>query len=785
MNIYEYLIIVAVIGLGIFFYFWRKKKRRQKILEQLQLKLFLIRLPLSARQEGRDVKQEINISEQLISSLAAFKKPFVFEVAVPYVGEEIHFYAAVPAHLGEVLARQVQSIWSEAEVKPADDYNIFNYSGEVAAALIKQKERFILPIRTYQEIAADTFLPILGGLAKVNEIGEGAAVQFVVRPAAYHKKEIFAALRALKKGMGLSDILAHPLSMSLSDITEALRGKEKGKEVKTEKIVEELAIKALELKLAKPLFEVNVRLATSAPSRFQADSLMEGLAEGFSQFGSPGRNELKIIRPKNPKELIYQFSFREFNKNQALILNSEELSSIFHFPTSFTEIPKIKYLKAKEAPPPANLPKEGILLGHSSFRGENKEVRISDEDRRRHIYIIGQTGTGKSNLLTDMVVEDIQRGKGAAVIDPHGDLVEQILGLIPQKRFDDVISFEPGDVSQPIGLNMLEYNFNRPEEKTFIVNELINIFDKLYDLKTTGGPMFEQYMRNALLLMMEDAPNESTTLMEVPRIFADADFRRRKLQRIRNPIVIDFWEKEAVKAGGEASLANITPYITSKFNNFTANDYMRPIIGQIKSAFDFRQIMDEGKILLVNLSKGRIGDVNANLLGMIVVGKLLKAALSRVDLEQEKRRDFYLYIDEFQNFTTESIATILSEARKYRLNLTIAHQFIAQLTEKIRDAVFGNVGSIVSFRIGVADAEILVKQFEPIFKAQDLINIDNFNAYVKLLVQGETAKPFNVRTLAAEKGDARLAEQLKEDSRNKYGRPREDVEMEIYKRLRE
>ena len=297
-----------------------------------------------------------------------------------------------------------------------------------------------------------------------------------------------------------------------------------------------------------------------------------------------------------------------------------------------------------------------------------------------------------------------------------------------------------------MGMNMLDYNFEQPEEKTFIVNEMINIFDKLYDLKTTGGPMFEQYMRNALLLMMEDMPNEPATLIEVPRIFSDPAYRNRKLARIKNPVVIDFWEKEATKAGGEASLANMTPYITSKFSSFIANDYMRPIVGQPKSAFNFREAMDSGKILLINLSKGRIGDLNASLLGLIFTGKILMAALSRVEIaDTEKRRDFYLYIDEFQNFATDSISTILSEARKYRLDLTVAHQFIAQLTEKIRDSVFGNVGSVLSFRVGVQDAEFLEKQFEPTFNRNDLINIDNLNAYARLLIGGQTSKPFNMK----------------------------------------
>ncbi len=752
-------------------------------MESLQLKLFLIRLPYSVKEQGKDVKEEINITEQLISSFATFKKPFIFEVAVPYVGEEIHFYIAVPISLGEVLAREIQSIWSEAEVKQVDDYNVFNYSGATAVASVKQKERFILPIRTYQEMNADTFLPILGGLAKVNEVGEGAALQIVVKSAPQYKKHIFSAFRALKKGWKMSDILSHPLSIPLSDFAEALRGK--AKEEPKEKIIDELAIKAVEMKSAKPLFEVNIRLIASGPSQLQADALLSGMAEGFAQFGAPGRNELRVVRLKNFNKIIHQFSFRKFNEDQTVILNSEELASIFHFPTSFTAIPKIKHLKAREAPPPANLVKDGVFIGHSSFRGESKEVRIGDEDRRRHIYIIGQTGTGKSNLLTNMAVEDIRRGKGVSVLDPHGDLIEGILGSIPKHRLDDVIVFDPGDLTRPVGLNMLEYNLSRPEEKTFIVNELVNIFDKLYDLKLTGGPMFEQYMRNAVLLLMEDAVNEAATLMEVPRVFSDAVFRARKIGRIKNPVVIDFWEKEASKAGGEASLANITPYITSKFNTFTANDYVRPIIGQPRSAFEFREVIDNGKIFLVNLSKGRIGDVNANLLGMIVAGKLLKAALSRVDIPQEQRRDFYLFIDEFQNFTTDSIAVILSEARKYRLNLTIAHQFIAQLPEKIREAVFGNVGSIVSFRVGAADAEFLVKQFEPVFKDQDLINIDNFNAYVKFLVQGETAKPFNIKTLLSERGDPDQAAKLKELSRVKYGRPREEVEMEIYKRLRQ
>ncbi len=781
--IINFAIVVILILLGVAFYFVWKHWRKQKLIKELEIQLFLIKIP-QVKEENVDFKKEIALSEQLFGALSSLGEPFIFEAAVPYVGQEICFYAAVPGRFREVLARQVQALWSAAIVEPTGDYNIFNYAGAALGATVAQRERFVLPIATYEEAENDTFLSVLGGLARVNEVGEGAAIQVVARPAGKHfKKEVQTVLKSLKNGAKLSEVLSMKMDITVKDLVEGFRGTlEKNREPKA---VDEEAVKVINAKLSKPLFEVNLRLVASAPSEMQASSLLDGLTAGLAQFDALNRNGFKVSVARNPRNLLHTFSFREFNPKEAMILTGAELASIFHLPTATTAIPRIKFLKSREAPPPPNLPKEGVLIGDSVFQGETREVRVADEDRGRHIYLIGQTGTGKSNLLMNMAVEDIARGKGIAVIDPHGDLVEDILGLVPPSRRDDTIVFEPGDLSRPLGLNMLEYDPARPEEKTSIVNELLSIFDKLYDLKTTGGPMFEQYMRNALLLLMEDAPQEPATLMEVQRVFADAAFRNRKLARIKNPVVLDFWEKEATKAGGEASLQNITPYITSKFNNFTANDYVRPIVGQVKSAFNFRNVMDDGKILLVNLAKGRLGDLNANLLGMIIVGKILMAALSRADIAQSSRRDFYLYIDEFQNFTTDSISIILSEARKYRLNLTVAHQFIAQLSEKIRDAVFGNVGSIIAFRVGAQDASTLVKQFTPVFTEQDLVNIDNFNAYVKLLVHGETTKPFNIRTRRAAKGAETAATALRQASAERYGRPREEVEAEIYKRLRE
>jgi len=796
-----YLLLGIVVGVGVAAaaYFIIRAVARRRIFDSLQTALFLVKIPKAAPAdqshsggEGSDFKTELAHFEQLLNSLTAIKKPIVFEVAVPHIGEEIHFYIGVPKLSSEVAIKQIQGLWNGASVELVqDDFNIFNANGTTCAAYITQKENYALPIRTYAELGLDSFESIVGAFAKINEIGEGASLQLLVRAASGGcKKEIYHHIEELKKGESLKKVFGSSgmTGLSAGAVADVFnpKSKEELAEEKAKRVVDDEAVKALQLKVAKPLFEVNLRLIASAGSPFQANDILDGLTAGFSQFGSPMRNDFKIVKPRNPKNIVNAFIYRMFDDGEKMVLASEEIASIYHLPISSTETPRVKWLKSKEAPPPDNLPASGLLIGESVFRGQTKPVYITDDDRRRHIYVVGQTGTGKSTLLGNMIIEDIQSGKGVAIIDPHGDLVENALGFVPKERLDDVIYFSPGDLARPLGLNMLDFNADRPEEKTFIVNEMQSIFNKLFSQETMG-PMFEQYMRNALLLMMEDMPNEPTTLVEVPRIFTDSAYRARKLARIHNPVVVDFWEKEAVKAGGEASLANMTPYITSKFNNFISNDYMRPIIGQPKSAFNFRDVMDNKKILLVNLSKGKIGDINAGLLGMVITGKILMAALSRVDIaDANSRPDFNLYIDEFQNFTTDSIATILSEARKYRLNLTMAHQFIAQLEDKIKDAVFGNVGSELVFRVGVQDAEFLVKQFEPAFNQNDLINIDNLNAYAKILINGQTSKPFNLKvgTASWNGGNKELAEKLKEYSRMKYGQDRQTIEDDIFKRLR-
>lgn len=773
-----YLLPLLLILAAILAFWVHRWLAHRQFIDTLRLKLLLIRLPLPAEAENQqNPLQHLHLTGELCSILSSLRKPFALEAAVWSIGEEINFYLAVPRESIEFASRAIQGLWSDAEITYVDDYNIFNPQGFALGAYAKLKQHYALPIRVFNEVGFDTFAPILNNFSKLRHSGEGMAFQLLIRPAPrFAVKNIKTILDQLKKGVRLSEALSWK-----PNLFSASRAN-KDQETKP-KVVDESAVRLIEQKLAKPLFSVNARIVVSTDNRNRTNELLDATINSFGQFAAPERNEFKFFRINRPADLT-GFIFRQFRPREEMILSVDEIVSIFHLPSATTKVPKINWLKYKEAPAPLNLPTEGVYLGDNIFRGEVKKVFLAEEDRLKHIYIIGQTGTGKSNLLNILARSDVLNGRGLAVIDPHGSLIDSLLGAIPRKRYDDVIVFDPADIERPIGLNMLEYNFSRPEQKTFVVNELFSILNKLYDMRAVGGPIFEQYMKNATLLLMEDMLNEPATLIEIPRVFTDDDFRERKLARIANPTVIDFWTKEASAATGEQSLSNIAPYITSKFNNFIANDYMRPIIGQTKSAFNFRQIMDEGKILLINLSKGRLGDINANLLGMIFVGKILMAAFSRIDVPERERPVFNLYIDEFQNFTTDSIAVILSEARKYRLSLTIAHQFIGQLTEEVRDAVFGNVGSMVVFRVGLDDAEFLAKQFEPTFSKRDLVNLDNLNAYAKILIGGQTAPPFNLRMQYEGTSDVAAARALKELSRLKYGRPREEVEAEIWRRLR-
>lgn len=739
-------------------------------------------------------KEEIGVMEQLLTSLAQLKdkklswraflygKPTItLEIANPAGKEEIFFYISVPKKYRSSLEKQVHSYFSDSSIEKVDDYTIFTPGSKTAMGIVTIKKNLALPIRTYERMEKDPLSEITTAFSKLNSHDEGASIQLVLHDAGSGwraKGRKFA--HEMQQGKQLKDV---DRSFAREILKEANKAFSPKMDPQTEKKYIQLTpeeqelIKSIEAKTAKAAFAANIRLVASASTQERAEEILSHMENAFSQFENPGVNHFTIKRfGSRAKRQAFNYIFRTFDEGAGILLGVEEIASIFHFPISTTETPKIKWLKAGSAPPPTDVPKDGVYLGWNDYRGVNTDIYLSQNDRRRHLYVIGQTGVGKSTLLEEMAKQDVRNGHGICFIDPHGEAIAKILTAVPKERAEDVVYFDPSDTERPFGLNMLEYD--KPEEKTFVVNEIINIFDKLYDLKATGGPMFEQYMRNAMLLVMDD-PESGSTLMEIPKVLADENFRRMKLVRCKNTVVKDFWTQEAEKAGGEAALANMVPYITSKLTPFLSNDMMRPIISQQKSTLDFRDIMDNQKILLVNLSKGKIGETNSHLLGMIIVGKLLMAALSRVDMPENERKDFYLYIDEFQNVTTDSIAQILSEARKYRLGLIIAHQFIGQLSEGISKAVFGNVGSLAAYRVGPEDADFLEKQFAPIFTAQDLINVDNYHYFARLLLNNVSTAPFNMKAPLPTEGNPDIVEPIKELSRLKYGRDRDVIEREV------
>lgn len=754
----------------------------------------------------QEIREEIAKGETVFASIGGLRAQrtikawflgrndhFSFEIAASR--QKISFYVIAPRAMGRYMEQQINGHYPDANIEEVSDYNIFNPNMQTVAGYLRTKRNNIFPLKTYLKQDTDLMNSILNVMSKLDD-GEGMAIQYTVRSAkaVWHRKAA-SIVREVHQGKSVNAALSNSsFKKVLGFFGDAMKTGSNDpltNQPKTLTAMEQEMLKSIEEKNGKAGLDVNLRFIVSAKNKGQANIYLDNLSNAFSQYnhfeyGNSFNNRILIRREKR---LLQDYIYRRFNTNISFLLNTEELASLFHFPLKNAETPNIDWLTAKSAPAPADIPTEGIFLGTNRYRGVNKEVHIKRADRRRHMYIIGKSGGGKSQFVANMAVQDVLNGEGVCVLDPHGDLVEDIIQRVPPERAEDVIFFNPADTARPMPINLIEYDQNYPEQKTFVINELINIFDKLYDLKSTGGPIFEQYMRNALLLIMAH-PESGSTLMEIPKVLADENFRKMKLENCPDQTVVDFWRQEAEKAGGDAALANVVPYITSKLTQFISNDTMRPIIGQQNSAFNFRDIMDKQKILLINLSKGAIGELNAYLLGMVIIGKILMASLSRTDIPEESRKDFYLYIDEFQNFTTDSIASILSEARKYGLNLIIAHQYIGQLVKnqntEIRDAVFGNVGSMVTFRIGSDDADMLEKEFGPVFNQHDLLNIEKYTTYVKLLVDNTASRPFSMNTPWPIAGTPRpeISQKIKTLSRLKYGQDRNIIEAEIRQRTR-
>jgi len=802
-------IIALLVGAGFGYTHYRKLLREAKNYERgLKMVSLLIHLPPSSEdidgggRDARDVTDETISKAQVLYNIIAstatkgFKSKFYGQrhIAFEIVAKKgvIKYYAAVPVALISVIEQAIVSAYPSARLEEVEEHNVFSPIGKISGTIggeLTLKEHFASPIFTYQDNKRDAMQSILNAFSKL-QTDDGAAIQILLRPAKDKWTKLALSIASEKRegkaGKSSSSKMAGSL---IKDLVQAPfkapeTAEKKPEEKKPLSSLEQANIEAIEDKTRHAGFEALIRVVASSNTASKSQAILNNLIAAFALFDAPGRNGFKFNPAKDIEKFVTAFIFRFFpQKFSNTILNSVELATLFHLPDQqSTPTSQLGRQASKQVDGPSQMPEDGLLLGYNVFRGVKKEVRISVADRRRHLYTVGQTGTGKTVLLENMALQDMLDGRGFAFIDPHGDAVEHLISMVPRERTEDVIYFSPADMDFPMGLNLFEYN--NPTQKDFLIQEAINMLYKLYDPQHTGiiGPRYEHWFRNAALTLMSD-PGGST-FIDIPKIFTDNNYARQKQKFVTDPTVLEFWQGEMAKTS-DYHKSEILGWFVSKFGAFMSNEMMRNIIGQTKSSIDLRDVMDSGKILLVNLSKGRTGELNSKLLGMVFVMKFQAAAMSRAVIPEDQRRDFSLYVDEFQNFSTDSFATILSEARKYHLNLIVANQFVTQLTDEIRDAVFGNVGSVISFRVSANDADFLVKQFSPVFDSEDLVKLPNYNTISRIMIGGVPSQPFSTATIPPlGHPNPKLGKALMRLSAAKYGRPRVAVEREIFERLK-
>jgi len=801
---------VVVFVVGMIWGVHLNKERRAKNYERgLKMVPMLIHLPPSTDdiqgggRDERDVTNEALSQAQVMYSIIAstvtkgFKskvfgqRHIAFEIVA--VDGLIKYYAVVPAVITETVKQAVISAYPSARLEEIEQDSIFAKeitTDQVAGGEMRLKKDFVYPISTYEDTQRDASLAILNSMS-VTKNGEGLAMQLLFRPTdgGWTKKST-DWVQNIKDGKKSGDtgrkILAGIFTL-IKDFVQAFvhppEHDDENKEALTNLQQEEIG--AIENKTKYPGFETLIRVVASASTKERSEAMLSGLVAAFSQFDSQSYNGFQYDMLKDPRKLTVDYIFRLFPQGtKENILNSVELASIFHLPAQ-NAIPtsQVQRQATKQVDGPAKLVDEGVILGVNEFRGVQKEIRLSENDRRRHTYVIGSTGMGKSVLLTNVAYQDMLDGRGFAFIDPHGDAVELLLSKVPEERIDDVIYFEPADIEHPIGMNMFEYQTE--DQKDFIVQEGISMLTSLFDPNNQGyfGPRGQHMFRNAALLLMADP--HGATFIDIPQCFTDPEFVKSKLEYVKDKAVYDYWTKEFPASQKSNDAGEVITWFSSKWGPFLSNTIMRNILGQAKSGFNIRQIMDEKKIFLVNLSKGKLGDINSNLLGMILVMKFQQAAMSRADIPEDERKDFCLFVDEFQNFATESFESILSEARKYRLNLFLANQFMTQLTDKIREGILGNVGTIMSGRLGVTDAELMEKAFQPVFNAEDLHKQGNYQAIATVMMYNIPSAPFTMSLLPPMgQANPQLMESMKAYTAARYGRTRAEVEQEIQERWR-
>jgi len=707
-----------------------------------------------------------------------------FEIASS--GNQIRFFVWVPKVLQSFVEGQIYSQYPSVQIyRMKEDYVDRRDKYPVSyCAEVSLTENEALPIKTFESFEVDPLAGITGTLAKLNPNGgEELWIQILTRPVpdSWHQKTD-SWIKAVKAGKSF-DFFHIDWSWFAQVIAALWRPPEGGSEqpVKVELSErDKTRVAKAEEKATKLGYEVKIRLAYVGQDEINAKLNMQALVGTFKQFNSTNLNGFKMLGGTFDKSALDAYKERQFT-DSGFILNISELASVYHLPHTNVETPNIVWASSKTAEPPAKLPMltgeqahdENVsAFGLTDFRGIKHQFGMYRRDRSRHVYIIGQTGSGKSGLLTLFALSDIYHNQGYCIIDPHGDLAMDNLKFIPESRVNDVVYFNPADTQYPMAFNPLEvYD---PARKPNISSEVIGVLKRMFG--ESWGPRLEHILRYTLLALL-DRPN--TTMLDISRMLTDKDFRKETLEYCKDVTVLQFWKQEFGSWGDKQVTESVAP-ILNKVGAFTANPIIRNIIGQPKSSFDIRKIMDEGKILVVNLSKGLIGEDNAAILGSFLVTKVQLAAMSRSDIPNvEDRRPFYLYVDEFQNFATDSFSVILSEARKYGLNLTVANQYTSQMTESVRDAVFGNVGTTVSFRVSADDAPILSKQFEPVFEAQDLLNLNNRHFVISMIINGEKTPAFSATTLSIPKPPNDITPRIVRNSRLVYARSREEVESEI------
>ncbi len=792
--------MLVAIGLLVFVWLaWRTLKEQAQFKRTLDMVMLQVAMPKDISTEEREevtietIREKISVAEQWLATLSKlpvtwkdrwwYGRPMIaLEIAARGDGM-IAFYVGAERRYADHLEKQIYALYPEAEVIRAREYTLFESGDTVRAGVVKLSKQTHLPIATYRELEADPMQAMTGAMARL-PAGDAAVMQLIVRSSRQkvRKKGQKAARRTIQGIQG--DVGGSQVLKRTGDVLTKTEGQREKAEQKAAQLTPRSneKVELVEAKVSQQQFDVNIRVAVAAREEFEADQVFDGIAAALAQYDLPDLNGLVMKKATKPQGLVRDIVWRAARDRTASTLSSAELASLFHLPLPTTETPNILWRGAKAAPAPPDIPQSGVMLGTNAYRGINTPVYLAEDDRRRHLYMIGQTGTGKTTLFLNMIVQDMVAGRGVGVVDPHGDLIEDILLNVPEERIQDVILFDPRDTERPLGFNILEVK--NEEQKDLVVNEVVQILQKLAARLNPEsiGPMFEHYLRNALLALAEDA---EATLIDVPRMFVDQKFRDKILIKVDNPTVRQFWDQEFAQSQRGQMSADMLSYVISKLGRFVSNRTMRNLIGQATSSFDMREVMDKRKILLCNLSKGSLGDINSDLLGFVLVSKLQIAALGRADVPEDQRPDFYLYLDEFQNFTTDSIATILSEARKYRLNLNLTHQFIQQLDDQIKESVFGNVGTVVSYRVGVEDAEFLAKQFEPVFTEYDLVNLERFTMCARLLVAGTPRRPFSLAAAAPPRsGDASVRERVRKQSREIYGRSVQEVEERILRRFK-